>query len=63
MGADQRAGPRRWHSRRRHSAVFDRYHRGANVVGSTLGEGIGLASARQLVEWHGGRLTVVSTEG
>ena len=43
--------------------VFDRYHRGANVVGSTIGEGIGLASARQLVEWHGGRLTVVSTEG
>jgi signal transduction histidine kinase len=43
--------------------VFDRYHRGTNVVGSTIGEGIGLASARQLVEWHGGRLTVVSTEG
>jgi PAS domain S-box-containing protein len=43
--------------------VFDRYYRGANVVGTTLGEGIGLGSARQLVEWHGGRLTARSDEG
>jgi signal transduction histidine kinase/CheY-like chemotaxis protein len=43
--------------------VFDRYYRGANVVGSTVGQGIGLASARQLVEEHGGLLTLESTEG
>ena len=43
--------------------VFDRYHRGANVIDRTAGEGIGLASARQLVESHGGRLTVTSEEG
>ena len=43
--------------------VFDRYHRGANVVDRTAGEGIGLASARQLVESHGGRVTAMSQEG
>jgi signal transduction histidine kinase len=43
--------------------VFNRYHRGANVANATAGEGIGLESARQSVEWHGGRLTVHSVEG
>jgi signal transduction histidine kinase len=42
--------------------VFDLYHRGANVA-STGGEGLGLASARQLVELHGGRVGVQSEEG
>jgi signal transduction histidine kinase/DNA-binding response OmpR family regulator/integral membrane sensor domain MASE1 len=43
--------------------VFDRYRRGSNVRDSTAGEGIGLASARQLVESHGGHLSVWSQEG
>jgi signal transduction histidine kinase/DNA-binding response OmpR family regulator len=43
--------------------VFDRYRRGSNVRDSTAGEGIGLASARQLVESHGGHLGVWSEEG
>jgi signal transduction histidine kinase len=43
--------------------VFDRYQRGSNVRDSTPGEGIGLASARQLVELHGGQLRVRSQEG
>jgi signal transduction histidine kinase/DNA-binding response OmpR family regulator len=43
--------------------VFDRYRRGSNVRDSTAGEGIGLASARQLVELHGGHLSVWSQEG
>ena len=42
--------------------VFDRFHRGANV-GHIGGTGIGLASARQIVEQHGGLLTIESQEG
>ncbi len=43
--------------------IFMRFHRGANVVGRFLGTGIGLASARQIVEAHGGSVTVESEEG
>lgn len=43
--------------------VFDRFHRGANVVGRFAGTGVGLASARELVELHGGTLSVESEEG
>lgn len=43
--------------------VFDRYHRASNVVGLIEGSGIGLANARQIVEQHGGSLTVSSQEG
>lgn len=43
-------------------AVFERFHRGANVRGRIGGSGIGLAGARQIVEEHGGSLTVESRE-
>jgi Histidine kinase-, DNA gyrase B-, and HSP90-like ATPase len=39
--------------------VFDRVHRGANVVGRFAGTGIGLASAREPVELYGGRAPVL----
>ena len=42
--------------------VFDRFHRGANVVGRFAGTGIGLASARELVELYGGTISVESEE-
>ncbi|HEV2529507.1 MAG TPA: ATP-binding protein [Thermomicrobiales bacterium] len=40
--------------------LFDRFHRGANV-GVIEGSGIGLSGVRQLVEQHGGRVSVEST--
>ena len=43
--------------------VFDRFRRGANVVGRFAGTGLGLASARQLVELHGRTISVESEEG
>lgn len=43
--------------------VFDRFHRGANVVGRIAGSGLGLAGARQMVERHGGSIAVDSEEG
>jgi signal transduction histidine kinase len=43
--------------------IFDRFHRGANVVGRFRGIGLGLASARELVEPHGGTISAESEYG
>jgi signal transduction histidine kinase len=43
--------------------VFERYQRGSNVVGRFPGEGIGLAGARQVIEQHGGSISVQSQQG
>ena len=43
--------------------VFERFHRAGNAVGAVSGTGIGLASARAIVESHGGSITVESKEG
>lgn len=43
--------------------VFERFHRAANVSGLIRGTGLGLASARQIVEQHEGSIEVESVEG
>jgi len=42
--------------------VFERYRRGSNVA-QIPGDGLGLASVRQLIELHGGQIGVESREG
>jgi signal transduction histidine kinase len=43
--------------------IFERFHRGGNVPARITGSGIGLATARQVAEQHGGTLSVESREG
>jgi signal transduction histidine kinase len=43
--------------------IFEPYRRGSNVAGSIAGTGLGLASARQIVEALGGTIAVESREG
>lgn len=45
------------------ASIFERFHRAANIAGRVQGTGIGLSSARQIVAWHGGTISVESTEG
>jgi PAS domain S-box-containing protein len=42
--------------------VFERHYRAANAVGKFVGSGLGLAGAKQIVELHGGTITVISHE-
>jgi signal transduction histidine kinase len=43
--------------------IFERFRRASNVGGKIAGSGLGLAGARDIVELHGGSITVTSEEG
>ncbi len=43
--------------------IFERYRRGSNVGTAISGAGIGLFGVRQIVEGHGGQISVESQEG
>ena len=44
-------------------AIFEPFHRASNALGQIRGTGLGLMSARQIVEQHGGRISIDSEEG
>ena len=43
--------------------IFERFYRATNATGRMAGFGIGLAGVRQIVEQHGGTISVASREG
>jgi PAS domain S-box-containing protein len=43
--------------------LFERFFRGSNVSGQIAGTGIGLTGSRQIVQQHGGTISVESREG
>jgi len=43
--------------------IFEQFRRAGNVTRQIKGSGIGLSSAHQIIEQHGGSITVESTEG
>jgi PAS domain S-box-containing protein len=43
--------------------IFERYQRARNVSAKFAGTGLGLAGARDLIELHGGSISVASVEG